>query len=146
MPAQPLSEEQKADAARLRKAFSEHQAKLRKVGLPWTQEALADQLGFGQSALNQYLNGKIPLNAAALYKFCLVLVVEPASISPAIVAAEQAKAMKWGPGMIQSGLSPDAIELAHQLDAVPKNKHHDAYLAAKAAIEQIMGSSARRRT
>lgn len=146
MPAQPLSAEQKADAERLRQAFADHQAKLRKIGLPWTQEALADQLGFGQSALNQYLNGKIPLNPAALFKFCRVLVVEPASISPSIVAAERANAVKWGAGMVGTGLSPDAIDLAHHLDAVPEPKHHAAYLAAKTAIDQTAQAPGRRKT
>lgn len=136
MPAQPLTDEQLADAARLKAAFEAHQEKLRKVGLPATQDALADLLGFGQSALNQYLNGKIPLNPAALFKFCRMLVVEPVLISPSIVAAERSNVEKWGPAVMRSGLSVDAIDLAGRLDAIPDEAaRHAAYLAALAVID-----------
>lgn len=40
---------------------------------PWSQEYAAGELGFGQSAMNQYLNGRIPLNPEAASKFALLL-------------------------------------------------------------------------
>lgn len=70
MPAKPLTEEQKIDAARLKALFQTQE------GL--TQAVLADELGFAnQSAVSQYLNGRIPLNVEVAIKFadkfkCLV--------------------------------------------------------------------------
>lgn len=70
MPAKPLTPEQKADAERLMAIFK------RQAGL--TQAVLADDLGFStQSAVSQYLNGRVPLNVEVAIKFaerfnCLV--------------------------------------------------------------------------
>ena len=70
MPAKPLTPEQKADAERLMAIFK------RQSGL--TQAVLADDLGFStQSAVSQYLNGRVPLNVEVAIKFaerfnCLV--------------------------------------------------------------------------
>ncbi|OAT46981.1 helix-turn-helix domain-containing protein [Providencia heimbachae] len=70
MPAKPLTDEQKFDAARLKALFQAQK------GL--TQAVLADDLGFAnQSAVSQYLNGRIPLNVEVAIKFadrfgCLV--------------------------------------------------------------------------
>jgi len=69
MPALPLTTEQLEDAARLKTLFAAWQKKQREAGLPSSQEALSDQLGFNQSALSQYLNGRIPLNIATATKF-----------------------------------------------------------------------------
>lgn len=86
MPAKELSEEQLADAARLKAAFRRWQADRRARGEPSTQDEVAEHLfGFGQSALSQYLNGTIPLNAAALLKFARVLGENAETISPTIV-------------------------------------------------------------
>lgn len=68
MPAQPLTAEQKADAAKLRSLFLEWQAKQGDAGKKVSQEQASEALGFGQSALNQYLNGRIPLNPEAALK------------------------------------------------------------------------------
>ena len=133
MPAQELSHEQKADAKRLKAAFAEHQAKLRQLGLPATQEALAEQLGFGQSALSQYLNGAIPLNAAALTKFCKMLLVEPASISPGLVAEERAKRVAW------ADRSHEAIDLAEKIEAIADPATRQvAYVKALRAIQKAV--------
>lgn len=85
MPAKELRPEQKADANRLKAAFASWQINMRAKNVPCTQEVAADALGFGQSALNQYLGGKIPLNMPALRKFSSLLGVSPASISPALI-------------------------------------------------------------
>ena len=94
MPAKDLTLDQLADAARLRTLFSswQQQRKLQKEAS--SQEAAAALLGFGQSALNQYLNGKIPLNATALGKFSELLKCEPAEISPALAEDELKKLEK----------------------------------------------------
>jgi phage repressor protein C with HTH and peptisase S24 domain len=69
MPAQPLSQEQLNDAARLKQHFATWQKAQRDAGLPSSQEAISEKLGFNQSSLSQYLNGRIPLNIDAATKF-----------------------------------------------------------------------------
>lgn len=98
MPAKILNPQQSSDAARLKAAFGEWQSKQRAAGKPASQEAAAALLGFNQSALNQYLNGKIPLNPHALGKLCALLGVEPIEISPALVDAEQERLKQLLPG------------------------------------------------
>jgi transcriptional regulator with XRE-family HTH domain len=85
MPAKPLTDEQKRDAARLAAAFDLWKSARAERGEPTTQEAVADLFGMGQSALSQYLNAKIPLNAEALERFCQVLGVRAINISPSVV-------------------------------------------------------------
>jgi transcriptional regulator with XRE-family HTH domain len=69
MPALPLTQEQLDDAARLKQLFAVWQRAQRDAGLPSSQEAISEQLGFNQSSLSQYLNGRIPLNIDAATKF-----------------------------------------------------------------------------
>lgn len=69
MPALPLSNTQLAEAAALKTLFKGWQRVRKEAGLPSSQEAAAELLGFGQSALAQYLNGRIPLNVEASIKF-----------------------------------------------------------------------------
>ncbi|EJO2709888.1 helix-turn-helix transcriptional regulator [Salmonella enterica] len=77
MPAKPLTPEQKADADRLKAIVSKQH------GL--TQATLADELGFSnQSAVSQYLNGKIPLNIDAAIKFAERLCCSVSDFSPSI--------------------------------------------------------------
>ncbi|WP_076569855.1 XRE family transcriptional regulator [Janthinobacterium sp. TND4EL3] len=86
MPALPLSEEQLADAARLKDLFKEWQHSQKEKKLPSSQEAAAGALGFGQSALAQYLNGRIPLNVAAGIKFAQLLGVALSEFSPSLAS------------------------------------------------------------
>lgn len=79
MPAKPLTTEQKEDAKRLRAIYE----KAKTNDQSMTQEFVADYCGWKtQSTVNQYLNGKIPLNLTALFKFCDVFGVQPEDISP----------------------------------------------------------------
>lgn len=79
MPAKPLTPEQKADAERLMAIFKRQQ------GL--TQAVLADELGFSnQSAVSQYLKGKIPLNVDAAIKFATKFGCAVSEFSPLIQA------------------------------------------------------------
>ncbi len=82
MPALPLNQEQKADAARLKVIFKRWQQQRKDAGQPASQDAVASLFGFGQSALSQYLNGSIPLNVQALTKFSSLLNCAPEEISP----------------------------------------------------------------
>lgn len=84
MPAQPLSPGQLAEAAKLKDLFKEWQRARKESGLPSSQEAAADLLGFGQSALAQYLNGRIPLNVDASTKFAGLLGVSIGDFSQSI--------------------------------------------------------------
>lgn len=97
MPAKPLTPEQKEDAARLKAAFRAWQDALRDKGAPVSQLEAAGRLGFGQSALSQYLNGLIPLNGPVLAKFAELMGVKAEDISPAIVAQESQRSQTWAP-------------------------------------------------
>lgn len=95
MPAKPLSSEQIADAIRLKAAFKHWQDDQKARGRPHVQDDVAELFDIGQSALSQYLNGRIPINAEALLKFAAVLGLDPAEISPSVVRREQERAMLW---------------------------------------------------
>lgn len=84
MPALPLTPEQRADAARLKNLFAAWQKGRREAGQPSSQEALSDMLGFNQSALSQYLNGRIPLNVSAATKFAGLIGCSIADFSPSL--------------------------------------------------------------
>jgi transcriptional regulator with XRE-family HTH domain len=79
MPAKPLTAEQHQDAQRLRQAFASAQG----CDASLTQETLAHLCGWKtQGTVNQYLNGRIPLNLNSLHKFADALKVRPDEISP----------------------------------------------------------------
>lgn len=84
MPALPLSKDQLDDAARLKALFASWQKKRRDSGLPSSQEAVSELLGFNQSAMSQYLNGKIPLNVNAAKKFADLIDSPIANFSQAL--------------------------------------------------------------
>lgn len=84
MPAQPLSPHQLEEARLLKQAFRIWQTQRRAAGEDSSQEWAADKLGFGQSALNQYLNGKIPLNADAATKLAQLVGVSVRDFSSSI--------------------------------------------------------------
>lgn len=87
MPAKPLSKDQLDDAARLKQRFRQWQAVRAEAGESWSQDYCSEQLQMGQSAINQYLNGKIPLNLAALVKFTNLIGASMHEISPNLAAA-----------------------------------------------------------
>ena len=86
MPALPLTKEQLDDAARLKQLFATWQRTQRDAGLPSSQEAISDLLGFTQSALSQYLNGRIPLNFEVAAKFAGLLQCDVSDFSPDLAA------------------------------------------------------------
>lgn len=95
MPAKPLSPEQRAEADALRRRYNNFTYDLRVAGKPWTQEAIAAQLGFTQSNLNQYLGGKIPLGSESVLVFARFFGVSPRDISPIVTAETVARAKEW---------------------------------------------------
>jgi len=82
MPALPLTQAQLDDAARLKQRFAEWQKRQKDAGQPASQEAAGELLGFNQSALSQYLNGRIPLNVGAATRFASVMGCPVADFSP----------------------------------------------------------------
>jgi len=82
MPALPLTQAQLDDAARLKQRFVEWQKRQKDAGHPASQEAAGELLGFNQSALSQYLNGRIPLNVGAATRFASVMGCPVADFSP----------------------------------------------------------------
>jgi hypothetical protein len=105
MPAKPLTAEQKADTERLRQVFAKWQKNRKLQGLPSSQEAAGAMLGFNQSAMNQYLGGKIPLNARVLAKVAALLGIPGELISPAL--ASEAKRISEVIGSGASTERPD---------------------------------------
>ncbi|HEX8612646.1 MAG TPA: XRE family transcriptional regulator [Telluria sp.] len=103
MPALPLNQHELAEAAQLKQLFIEWQHARRSQGLPASQEAAANQMEFGQSALNQYLNGKIPLNIDVAIKFSKLLGVPISAFSAALASqADDYAAAKDAMAMAQS--------------------------------------------
>lgn len=86
MPAKPLTQEQLEDAARLSAFFKEWQRARKDAQLPSSQIDAAHELGFGQSALSQYLRGDIPLNVPAGVKFAKLLGKRLEEISPQLAS------------------------------------------------------------
>lgn len=86
MPAQPLTPEQLEDSARLKARFKAWQAERRAAGGDWQQDWASEQLGFGQSATSQYLNGKIPLNPDAASKFAALVGCQVSDFSESVAA------------------------------------------------------------
>ncbi|KVG33839.1 helix-turn-helix domain-containing protein [Burkholderia diffusa] len=84
MPAKPLTPEQLNDAARLRSLFKQWQQEQKDLRRPASQMEAAAQLGFGQSALSQYLRGEIPLNVRVAMKFAKLLGKKVDDFSPTL--------------------------------------------------------------
>ena len=84
MPAQPLTEDQLADAGRLKVVFHRWQDARKSARKPWSQDWCSEEMGFGQSALSQYVSGKIPLNPEAAAKFARLTGCEVSEFSPTI--------------------------------------------------------------
>lgn len=73
----PLNQEEIALYKRLNRIWN---LKRKELGL--NQEKAAEMYGCSQGNISQYLNGKIPLNTDAIYKFSEILQVSPDEINP----------------------------------------------------------------
>lgn len=93
MPAKPLNKQELAEAAQLKSLFQAWQAKRKEQGEANSQEVAAALLGFGQSALNQYLGGKIPLNIGVAVAFAREFGVRVDQFSPTIASEIRAAAL-----------------------------------------------------
>jgi|UPI00076AF9C5 transcriptional regulator with XRE-family HTH domain len=115
MSKKPLTPEQTADAQRLKAIF---ESKKRSHGI--SQESLAHELGVGQSAINQLLNGINKLtaaNAAALAK-ALKVNVEDFSPSIAYEISTMAQALKAGDNGLVA-LTDTQKEVLELLEGIP---------------------------
>ncbi len=81
MKKKPLNEEQLRDAIRLKSIFEE-----KKKELNLSQERVAHELGMGQSAVAQILNGINPLNITNAAAFATLLNVSLNDFSPTLGA------------------------------------------------------------
>lgn len=128
---------------RLNAFFRAWQADRKARKLPHAQSEIAEELfGFGQSALSQYLNGHIPMNAEVVMKFASVLGIDPAKINPTIVRQEQERAKVWAPEVPEAQtallqLSPLALDAANLLTAItPLSRQRKAYALFIRALER----------
>lgn len=72
----PLTEQEIQAHKNLRKIWL-----AKKKDLRLTQESAGDSMGYTQGAVSHYLNGIIPLNSNAIFKFAQLLDVDPTEIS-----------------------------------------------------------------
>lgn len=80
-----LTPNEAQDAQRLEAAYHRWKATEKAAGRPATQEYLAEKCGWsGQSAVSQFIRGRIPLNLEALAKLSKALGVAPRQISPTL--------------------------------------------------------------
>ncbi|WP_231994229.1 S24 family peptidase [Pseudomonas syringae group genomosp. 3] len=102
----PLSAEQLADAARLKGAYRRAVAKSKAQGRrpPLNQAEVGALCGWnsGQSAVSQYLGGKLALNLEALIKLSEVLDFEPEDVSPTLGRGITRKTTSAAPGKTDS--------------------------------------------
>ncbi|WP_205254700.1 LexA family transcriptional regulator [Halomonas sp. BN3-1] len=79
----PLTPEQLDEAKRLKEVYNQRKAEAKARGDKLTQDEVAARCNWGgQSAVSQYLNGKIALNLDALLKLSRALDFEPSAVSP----------------------------------------------------------------
>ncbi|EPK6502320.1 TPA: helix-turn-helix domain-containing protein [Klebsiella aerogenes] len=86
-----LTDEHKADAARLKSLYQSLKKELK-----LSQILIADQMGMTQSAVGHYITGRQPLNARVVSDFARILGVGAEQISPSLAReiARQASALK----------------------------------------------------
>lgn len=137
MPAKPLTPEELADAARLKSLFHAWQKTRKDKGEPASQEAVSEILDFGQSAISQYLNGGIPLNVDAAFRFAEMLGQPISAFSPTL-ADQAAKYAAAAYGQVATH------QLGGALDLSCETREEVAVLAAYRLASNRGDSSARR--
>lgn len=123
MKKKPLNEEQLKDAARLKSIFES-----KKKELNLSQEAIAHELGIGQSAIAQILNGINPLNITNAAGFAILLNVSVNDFSPTLGAkiAKISKSIE-PPQNKSRRLDRDEERLLEMFSSLPK-KDKDLFL------------------
>lgn len=115
MSKKPLTPEQIADAQRLKAIF---ESKKQAHGI--SQESLAHELGVGQSAINQLLNGINKLTAANAAALAKALRVNVEDFSPSIASeiSQMAQALKAGDNGLVA-LTDAQQEVLHLFNSLP---------------------------
>ncbi len=153
MPAKPLSDEQREDAKKLKALFQKWKDALADTGRPASQEDIVTDLGFGQSALSQYLNGSIPLNIPVSIKFSELLGVPIKEFSPSLAeaATQYAEAIAratapHGPGAgvaKESKVPPEAAQpsvvapISGEMVVLSREEHQKLLDAQSETIERV---------
>lgn len=140
MPAKPLTKNQHDDAARLKTLFRAWQDKRKEEGQASSQAYCSGILGFGQSTIVQYLNGKIPLNPNAARRFASLLGVTVDVFSPDLaqrIADLAAGVSAMSSGSIQPG---ETVPMPLQIGSTTSKKREgrnlkEALATLAAAIE-----------
>lgn len=149
MPALPLTAEQKEDAARLKQLFLRWKEERKSCGEPATQDFFSDLVGFGQSAVSQYLNGKIPLNPHAAAKFSKALGCQISDFSQSVasIASEIGEGVAGGSeDQDQSGriditeLSTQEAHIVLVLRALPEAGRDELALFANKLLRDMLGA------
>lgn len=88
MPAKALSPQQRADAHRLENRIKQWQTERKAAGeKDFSETYIGERTGLGgQSGINQYKKGNIPLNINALVRFSALFGCRPADISPTLAS------------------------------------------------------------
>lgn len=137
MASKKLTNEQMQDAARLKKIFEDRKA----IDKSMTQESLAAACGWKtQSAVQQYVNGMVPLNLDALIKFSLALEVPVTDISPSL--GSRIMSIRLGLNAVPDGLSLQAIEVAKAFDRLDKPAQKTAVVTQLEAFGAIRSKMA----
>lgn len=127
------------DARRLHALFVSYVDQLKEQGKPSSQDAISEALGFGQSALNQYIKGRIPLAGPSLKKFCDVLGVPPDKISPSIAEAERQKASWWFQSSEDQPVDVKGLKIALMLERIkPASLKQAAYAECMYVLNETM--------
>lgn len=75
------------EAERLRAIYDQRKSEAKTQGQKLSQDTIAERCGWsGQSAVSQYMRGRIPLNIDALLKLSKVLRFSPHDVSPRLAA------------------------------------------------------------
>ena len=112
----PLTDEEKADAVRLKAAWKDFQ--LENTGA--TQEWLANVTGLGgQSVIGQYLNGSIQINLKALLSICQVIGSDPKKISPSLASTYTST------GTLQTNQDRPAYKVSESQAPIPITTNRD---------------------
>lgn len=84
-PRRDLTHEEKLEAQRMKKLWEDYKAQKGNAGVKLTQKDLAKGVGLDtQSAVSQYLTGKIPLNDTVILRFCKYIGRSPSVIRPTL--------------------------------------------------------------
>lgn len=136
MPAQPLSENQKQDASRLRDIYMD-----RKRDLGLNQYVLAERCGWNsQGTVSQYLNGKIPLNLEAALCFARELRCSVGDFSPQLGQKLHAGSPNSEPTPNKGTRRTKGASKALFQDSTPSNVlHHLPVITWEMDMEDLQG-------